>query len=171
MNVKRRDWLVAAPALGLALGSGRAVAGWLDLFNGARLGQRADLSTLRYTVQSPDPERRLTMLYFWATWCGPCKEDMPGLNALLAGRAAQGLGVIAVTSEPEAAVATFAAAVPIRVAVGLDEKRTLFKTFGIRAIPYAVLLDRRHEAIWVGQRGDLGDTQLDRLLTAASAPA
>jgi thiol-disulfide isomerase/thioredoxin len=164
--MKRRTFLATAPALAAVALARRA--GWLDLINGARVGQAVDLSPLRYVIAQPAADRRLTMLYFWATWCGPCREDMPLLNALHASRLDKGLSVVAVTSETEAVVDRFSAAVPIRLPVGLDSDRVLFKALGVRGIPYSVLVNRAGRSVWVGQREELSDTQLDRLLAAGS---
>jgi peroxiredoxin len=43
---------------------------------------------------------RVVLLAFWATWCGPCKEEMPNLEALSAEYGEKGLTVLGVTGDP-----------------------------------------------------------------------
>lgn len=46
-----------------------------------------------------DYEGRVVLLNFWATWCEPCKVEMPGMEALHRDFAAQGLDVVAVSED------------------------------------------------------------------------
>ena len=45
-------------------------------------------------------KNKATLVNFWATWCEPCKGEMPALQQLHAGRAGQGLAVVGVLMDP-----------------------------------------------------------------------
>ncbi|RDE05352.1 TlpA family protein disulfide reductase [Sphingomonas aracearum] len=74
---------LAAPALGAPV----APPLRLTLSDGTRLS----LADLRGQV---------VVLNFWATWCGPCKREVPLLNAAYAAHRAQGLRVIGIALDP-----------------------------------------------------------------------
>ncbi|RMG67007.1 MAG: TlpA family protein disulfide reductase [Calditrichaeota bacterium] len=48
------------------------------------------------TIQYPGIEQRLLLLHFWATWCMPCRKEMPELDRLAARAKAQGLSLLVV---------------------------------------------------------------------------
>lgn len=88
---------------------------------------------------------RLTLVNFWATWCVPCQQEMPELNALWLARKGEGLAVIGVNHqevpavEVQSFVHTFGASYPILLA-----KKTLGAEWGgIGALPTSFLIDPR----------------------------
>jgi thiol-disulfide isomerase/thioredoxin len=80
------------------------------------------------------------LLFFWATWCGPCKAALP---ELLAFERERGTPVIAITDEPTETLAGFfeglGKAFPERVAT--DEARRSFLAYGVSGTPTFVLVD------------------------------
>ena len=75
--LSRRTSLATALCLPLSVR-----AGILDWFNGVSVGQILPAIALRFLGPAPDPQAKLQMLDFWATWCGPCRDAIPKLNAL-----------------------------------------------------------------------------------------
>lgn len=83
---------------------------------------------------------RPVLLHFWATWCPPCREELPGLLRLA--RSQPGLRVVAVTVDDDWAVVGrfFDGNVPSEVV--RDPSGVLVKQYGVRGLPDTYLLDR-----------------------------
>jgi cytochrome c biogenesis protein CcmG/thiol:disulfide interchange protein DsbE len=82
------------------------------------------------------------VINFWATWCEPCREELPLLDEA-AGRNAGGLRVLAVESaEPEADVAAFLQSVPLdRVTILLDGTGSVRDQYLVFGYPTTVFID------------------------------
>jgi thiol-disulfide isomerase/thioredoxin len=88
---------------------------------------------------------RVVLLNIWATWCVPCRSEMPSLDRLQELHAADGLAVLAVSVDDDGAnaVRRFYQQSGIRnLPVYIDSARTTQSAFGARAIPMTVLIDR-----------------------------
>jgi len=88
---------------------------------------------------------KLVLLNFWATWCGPCREEMPLLDATHEKFADKGLLVVGVAIDDSDAVRDFLKDYPIRYPILLaseDEDASL-RYGDIRSVlPYSVLIGR-----------------------------
>jgi thiol-disulfide isomerase/thioredoxin len=108
------------------------------------VGDRAPLLTsgLKPVGSSdlPDLGGQPHLLFFWATWCGPCKQAVPEVMAFAQTR---GLSAVAITDEDEETVGRFLAerqeAFFARVAV--DPLRRSFIAYGVSGTPTVVLVD------------------------------
>jgi peroxiredoxin len=95
---------------------------------------------------SLDEQRgRVVLLNFWATWCPPCRAELPALQALHRSLAAEGLSVLAVSVDagPGDAVARFAAGRGLDFPVLLDPGEEVARRYGVGAYPTSVVIDRR----------------------------
>jgi thiol-disulfide isomerase/thioredoxin len=83
---------------------------------------------------------RNRLLFFWATWCLPCKASVPELMAFAEDRDVE---IVAITDEPGEVVEKFLAEFkePFPEVVATDRFRITFQNFGVSGTPTFVLLD------------------------------
>jgi len=97
------------------------------------------------TVRLSDLRGKVVLLNFWATWCPPCKAEMPDLNALQAKYGTdRDFVVLGVNDEESAAdVVAFAQREGIAFPLLLDpEGRVIEKLFDVRYLPTSMIIDR-----------------------------
>jgi cytochrome c-type biogenesis protein len=86
---------------------------------------------------------RVVLLNFWATWCGPCREEMPFFQRLEDTYAAEGFTVLAVNyAEPPDAVRGFMEQEQLRFSAGLDQVGAVNRQFGVRGYPTTYIIGR-----------------------------
>jgi len=85
------------------------------------------------------------VVYFWGTWCPPCRDEMPLLVAAYATQRDSGIVVLAVDGRDQEsstrAVREFATEFHIPFPVLLDEKGRVRKQYKLRGVPTAVFID------------------------------
>jgi peroxiredoxin len=101
--------------------------------------QRAEGGNLRLVEQ----RGQVVLINFWASWCGPCRVEMPHLNRLHDKYKAGGFMVLGVNidDDPRHGAAT-AARWGLRFPVLLDASKAVTKTYDLGAMPSTVLVDR-----------------------------
>lgn len=120
----------------------------LDLIKLQRLQQARDFETPtsdQGSVKLSDFRGKVVFLNFWATWCPPCKEEMPAMERLYRKYRAKGLVVLAVSMDSEGAsvVVPFVKQHGLTFPVGLDRKGTVAGLYGVRAVPSTMIIDRQ----------------------------
>ena len=91
-------------------------------------------------------DSKLIILYFWATWCEPCKEEMPSLNRLQANQNLKNLKIypINIGKENLNKVKSFFTELDINnLEPYFDNPSTLAKTFSLRGLPTTILLNSK----------------------------
>ena len=84
------------------------------------------------------------LLNFWATWCPPCKLEMPTLQQHYTDYKAQGLVVVGVEAgEPRDEVQAFAQDQRLTFPILPDEKSTVTDMYRVSALPTTFVIDRR----------------------------
>ena len=93
---------------------------------------------------------RPVLLNFWATWCEPCRAEMPSLQQLATRHQAQGLQVLAINfREADSTVRRFMATTALGLPVLLDADGGAAKAFGVHTFPSTVGVDRAGKARYV----------------------
>jgi thiol-disulfide isomerase/thioredoxin len=83
------------------------------------------------------------MLNFWATWCGPCRQEMPHLEALYQRYSDLGFTLLGVNVEEDSSGADkFLAETPVTFPILFDPKSVVSKKYDVIAMPSTVLIDR-----------------------------
>jgi len=101
-----------------------------------------------------DLRGRAVLLNFWATWCEPCRAEMPSLQALAQRHAADGLVALTVNyQESDLTIRRFLEKTPITLPVLLDRDGAASKAWTPRVFPSTVLIDRtgRPRRVVVGE--------------------
>lgn len=85
---------------------------------------------------------KVVLVNFWATWCPPCRKEMPDLDAIYRQYRAQGLVILAISDEERDKVAPFIAEQKIGYPVLLDPGRKVNDSFAVQGIPKSFVYDR-----------------------------
>jgi cytochrome c biogenesis protein CcmG, thiol:disulfide interchange protein DsbE len=131
-----------------------------------------------YTAQSLDgsafdlaKERgNVVLLNLWATWCGPCRAEIPELQALHAKYAAQRFKVIGVSVDegPAADVKAFVDEQKMTYPVVLDPQGKLASVLETTVLPTSVILDRKGTVVWKSAgMVTLRDAEMNKALQTA----
>jgi peroxiredoxin len=98
-----------------------------------------DLDGRQHQLQ--DYRGKVVLVNFWATWCEPCREEMPSMNRLRASLAGQPFAVLAVNlAEPESRVRRFMEQMPMDFAVLLDLDTSVAKAWKARILPASFVI-------------------------------
>lgn len=86
---------------------------------------------------------KVVLVNFWATWCEPCREEMPSIERLKEKFAGQPFDVLAVNvDEPEARVRAFLEKTPLQLTVLLDPGKAVTKNWDARILPASFVIGR-----------------------------
>ena len=92
-----------------------------------------------------DYKGNLILLNFWATWCAPCKEEMPSLDLLQTNNAFDNLKIFPINvgqDNLEKSNEFFKDLKIKNLNVYFDSPNTLAKKFGLRGIPTSILINK-----------------------------
>lgn len=108
----------------------------------------SDLSGKMVSLQ--DLRGKVVLLNFWATWCGPCKREIPSLERLYQKRRDKGFVILAVNTERTSAstVSSFTEKYGMSFPILLNPQADVANNYWIRAIPTSFLLDKKGVIRW-----------------------
>ncbi len=120
-----------------------------DFTLAARDGSKVRLADLRGQV---------VMINFWASWCGPCRQEMPLLGQLQAKYEPLGFTLLGVNVEPDSAAAVaWLKGVPVAFPILFDTDSSVATRFGVEGMPSTVFVDRNGQVRYVHRGYKPGD--------------
>ena len=90
---------------------------------------------------------KVVLVNFWATWCPPCRKEMPDLEALYNRFKGEGLVVLAISDEDAAKVRPFIAERQVTYPILLDPGRKVNDLFQVEGIPKTFVYDREGKLV------------------------
>jgi len=141
--------------------------------NDLRVGERAPPATLAtldgQKLSTTDLLGRVVILTFWATWCVPCRDELPLLSKYASEHAAQGLQVLGFSLDlPEELEGVRAVARSLSFPVGLLAQSSAPGYGRIWRIPVNFTIDRQGRLVddgWQDKKPVWTQERLDRLVT------
>lgn len=100
-------------------------------------------STQGDNIRLSEHRGEVVLLNFWASWCGPCRQEMPLLDALQQRYSKLGFNVVGVNVDKDSALANkLLKDIPVTFPVLLDNTGVVSTSYNVSAMPTTVIIDR-----------------------------
>ena len=144
MNTLLRTLPARALQLGLSVALALAATAAVPAITPASLAPDFTLHTMDGpNLRLKEQRGRVVMVNFWATWCGPCRQEMPQLNKLYEKYRASGFVLLGVNVDDDTRnAADVAAKLGLKFPVLLDTDKTVSRQYDLATMPSTVLIDR-----------------------------
>lgn len=147
--MSRQWWIVGTIVIGMIAGAVALVINSPDNY-GVAVGKKApDFRVLELATGDSISLRehykgQVTLVNIWATWCGPCREEMPSMEVAYKELAPRGFKVAAVSIDEgdPASVIAFGAEMGVTFDLLLDRSGLIQRTYQTTGVPESFLLDR-----------------------------
>jgi thiol-disulfide isomerase/thioredoxin len=186
MSTQRTSRARPNPPLGLfAIGAGLLLVGLLAFFalpGDSQETRAQSIGSVPVPVDYPAPALRLEQLQggnaaladyagqvvlvnFWATWCPPCKAEMPTLQAYYEAHRAEGFILVAVNAgDPAAEVQAFVDKIGLTFPVWLDPETAGMRAFRTMGLPSSYVIDRAGQ-VRLAWSGEIAREALEKYVT------
>jgi peroxiredoxin len=148
-----RQWAVTGIVVaGLALGAAAltwvAPEGAVEIDREAPNFRAVDLAT-RDSVSLEDYRGSVTLVNIWATWCVPCREEMPSMQRLYDSVGTRGFRIAAISIDEGSSedVAAFARELDLSFDILHDRSGSVERLYQTTGVPESFLLDRRGKLV------------------------
>jgi thiol-disulfide isomerase/thioredoxin len=136
--------LIAAPALA------GAPSGPAPGFQLASMGGK--------TVSLGQFKGQVVMINFWASWCVPCRQEMPILEKLYVKYQPMGFTMLGINVEPDSQLAVdWLKDTPVTFPILFDTKSQVSKLYKVAGMPSTVIIDRKGNLRWLHRGYKPGD--------------
>jgi peroxiredoxin len=93
---------------------------------------------------------KVLVVNFWATWCPPCRKEMPSMQRMWRGLQADGVELVAIDfGDDKDVVAAFAIEAEVEFPLLLDQKGAVLQQFKALGLPTTYVIDRRGKLAYV----------------------
>jgi peroxiredoxin len=104
---------------------------------------------------------KVVLINFWATWCGPCQQEMPKLNQLYEKYHAAGFVLLGVNVDEDSRhAADVANKLGLKFPVLLDAEKSVSQLYDVATMPSTVIIDRAGKVRYL-HRGYLSGVEAD----------
>ena len=155
---------------------GAALVCALSSSHAANIGSQAPKLQIEHWIKgnpvdlAKADEKKIHVIEFWATWCGPCRDSIPHLTELQEKYKSKGVTVIGITDEPKATVERFVRRqdkkmdYTVAIEKGDTMSQAYMRAYGQTGIPATFVVDQKDRIVWVGHPKDGLDDVIDRLI-------
>jgi len=109
-----------------------------------------DIDGNTFTLSEAQKDHEAVLINFWATWCGPCRNEFPAINKVYE-EYKDRVAFIALSTEPKDSndiIKAFRQENGLTLPMGRDEGHKLYNTLGTKNIPVTVIVDRFGNAVF-----------------------
>jgi thiol-disulfide isomerase/thioredoxin len=144
--------------------------------NAANIGSKAPKLQIEHWVKGKPvdinkaDEKKIHVIEFWATWCGPCRTSIPHLTKLQKKFKNKGVTIIGVTDEKKSTVERFVRRegkqmeYTVAIEKGDSMSQSYMRAYGQTGIPSAFVVDQKDRIVWVGHPMNGLEEVIDRLV-------
>jgi peroxiredoxin len=105
-----------------------------------------------------DLRGQVVMINFWASWCGPCRQEFPALDEMYRKYKPMGFTMVGINVETEKTDAErFLGMRPVSFPILFDPDNSVSGSYGVSAMPTTVLVDRQGRLRWQHRAYQPGD--------------
>ena len=145
-----RQWTLVGGIIALLVAGALVLVTFSPEKSGVAIGDRApdyrvvDLATGDSVSLRDRAKGKISIVNIWATWCGPCKEEMPAMQRAFAELGPQGFQILAVSIDQEdgGSVKAFAEEMGITFPLLQDQSGRIQQLYQTTGVPESFLLDR-----------------------------
>jgi peroxiredoxin len=159
MRINDSRWIPLASALlGLGITALPTAAAAADIAPGMAAPAFQLNSSAGKPVGLAGLKGQVVLINFWASWCGPCRQEMPILDQLYRSYQAAGFTLLGVNVEPDASDARkFLKATPVSFPILFDPTSAVSMLYQVSGMPSTVIVDREGKVRYIHHGYKPGD--------------